>query len=655
MRGTGVRRCAANSTQMNPGGYSPIESYAAIGDCHGSALVGRDGNIEWCALKRFDAPPVFLSVLDAERGGHWSIRPAGEFQAERRYLPDTNILRTVFTTPEGEVALTDFMPVGRRLYASTHDYVSLNAPGWVIRRLTGLRGTVKLEFHYRPSVDYARTRAVLKLEEGAIRGEGVPALFGAAEFVVQGDSASANFSIAAGETRDFVMAANTEAERPPTARVDEFLAATQAFWSEWIGYCRYSGRYSEIVRRSALALKLMTFAPTGAIVAALTTSLPEGIGGERNWDYRFCWLRDSGFALYALSALGYAGEARRFHEFLIDCCRETLPNIHIMYGIRREVELVEETLGHLDGHAGSRPVRTGNGAYTQRQIDVYGEILDLALVYDELAGKLSEGYKRLLATFATFVARHWGEPDQGLWEMRGPPRHHVHGKLMSWVTLDRAARLLPESERWAAEADKVREAILAEGVDPQGRFLRQAFDGGVDAAVLLAPMLGFPLEDDILANTIRVVEERLARGEYLLRYDGQDGLEGDEGAFLACSFWLIDAKLALGQVAEARAQFEKLIARANDVGLFAEEIDPVSGAFLGNFPQAFTHLALIGTAVNLDLAERYGTRAARDSHAARARRAVGATFGWRGVLAATLHRGHLGRFRSSRASLLAWP
>ncbi|MCZ7565586.1 MAG: glycoside hydrolase family 15 protein [Burkholderiales bacterium] len=635
--------------------YAPIESYAAIGDCHGAALVGRDGSIDWCALRRFDAPPVFLRLLDVERGGCWAIGPQAEFRAARRYLDGTNVLRTVFTTGDGEAALTDLMPVGRRLDAGTHDYVSLVAPGWLIRRVTGLRGRVRFALRYRPSADYARARPALRLERGALRGHGVPALYGAPECTIEGDVAATAFEIAAGETRDFVLAANTEAEHPPAARVDEFVAATRAFWTEWIGYCRYRGPHAELVRRSALALKLMTYAPTGALVAALTTSLPEALGGGRNWDYRFCWLRDSGFALYALAALGYGGEARRFHEFLAEACRQTLPDIHIMYGIRHEVELAEQELAHLDGYASSRPVRIGNGAYTQHQIDVYGEILDLAHLYQSLGGELGEQYRRLLGTFAAFVARHWNEPDQGLWEMRGPPRHHVHGKLMSWAALDRAAELLPDAARWRAAADEVRRSLLAEAVDPEGGHLRQAYDGGVDAAVLLAPLLGFALDESALARTVAVVERELARGDYLLRYAGDDGLEGGEGAFLACSFWLVDAKLALGRLAEARALFERLAACANDVGLYAEEIEPASGAFLGNFPQAFTHLGLVGSAVNLELFERHGVAAMRCSHAVRVRRMIGATFGWRGVLAALRTSGRLGRIRSSRASMLAWP
>jgi GH15 family glucan-1,4-alpha-glucosidase len=635
--------------------YRPIRDYAAIGDCHGSALVSRDGSMDWCALRRFDADPVFCRILDAERGGFWSIRPQGEYRARRSYLPDTNILRTVFSTAEGEVALTDFMPVGRRLDAGPHDYVSLNAPHWLVRRIEGVRGAVELVVRYRPSRAFARHPTELALEEGAIHGEGAPSLFTDLEFTLEGDSASAEVTLHAGSYRDLVLAASTVPGHPPTERVSEFFRITRAFWEEWIAYCRYEGPYRDAVRRSALALKLMTYAPSGALVAALTTSLPEEVGGERNWDYRFCWLRDACFTLYALAVLGYGGEARRFHDYLAQAVRQTLPRIQIMYGIEREHELTERTLEHLDGYAGSRPVRIGNGAHAQHQIDVYGQTLDLALLYRTLGGRLDEQYRRLLATFAEFVAAHWEEPDQGLWEMRGPPRHHVHGKLMSWVAMDRARQLFDDGRSWAALAAEIRDEILGRAVDRERRHLAQAFDGGIDAAVLLAPMLGFPAERETLEATIDSVEHGLARGDFLRRYEGPDGLVGDEGAFLICSFWLVDAKLAVGRADEAKALLARLVRCANDVGLYPEEIEPQSGAFLGNFPQAFTHLALIGSAVNLQLYQRRGVRAVLGSYADRARRAVEATFGWRGLWAAFKQSRRVARLRSSPASKLAWP
>ncbi len=637
------------------GGYRPIRDYALIGDCGGCALVGSEGSVDWCALRRFDAAPVFCRMLDVERGGFWSIRPRGEFRAQRDYLEGTNILRTVFSSPQGRIALTDFMPVGRQFDAGTHDYTSLNTPGWLVRRVEGLEGRVDLEILYRPSRDFARTPARLRAEDGALRGEGVPPLYGEAGFSIDGDLARAALTLSAGERRDFVLAANTLDARSPLEQVPEFLAVSVAFWREWIAYSRYRGPYAKAVRRSALALKLMTYAPSGAIVAAPTTSLPEALGGERNWDYRYCWLRDSCFSLYALAALGYSGEAKRFHRYLVASIRQTLPNIQIMYGIEHEHELTERVLDHLEGYRGSAPVRTGNEAYRQRQIDVYGQTLDLALLYRTLGGRLDRQYLRLLTVIARFVAAHWEEPDQGLWEMRGAARHHVHGKLMSWVAMDRAAQLLEDSGKWRALAQRIREDIERRGIDPIDGHLRQAYDGGVDSAALLAPMLGFPMPPQLLERTIQAVESSLGRNGYLLRYSGEDGLSGSEGAFLVCNFWLVDAKIALGRVSEAQTLFERLLQCANDVGLYAEEIDPASGAFLGNFPQALTHLALVSTAVNLRLVERHGARAARGSYADRAARAVRTTFGWRAVWAAIRQSGRAGRIFPSRASRLLWP
>jgi GH15 family glucan-1,4-alpha-glucosidase len=327
-----------------------------------------------------------------------------------------------------------------------------------------------------------------------------------------------------------------------------------------------------------------------------------------------------------------------------------------MYGIERECDLSETVLDHLSGYEDSRPVRVGNGAFNQRQIDVYGQVLDLALLYERLGGKLSEQYRRLLRTLATFVVAHWREPDQGLWEMRGPPRHHVHGKLMSWVALDRARQLLDDDADWRGLAEQVLSEVEAKGVDLEGRHLTQVFGSAhTDAALLLAPMLGAPLEGVTIERTVAAVEQELRRGDFLLRYRSDDGLSGGEGEFLICSFWLVDAVLATGRADEARMLFDRLCAYANDVGLYAEEIDADSGAFLGNFPQAFTHLALIGSAVHLQLYERYGARGVAGSYADRAARSVGATFGWRGIWAALKQCRSVGRIRASKRSYLLWP
>ncbi|MEO9101162.1 MAG: glycoside hydrolase family 15 protein [Burkholderiaceae bacterium] len=633
----------------------PIEDHALIGDCHGAALVARDGTIDWATISRFDADPVFCRLLDHDRGGHWSIRPRGDFTCQRAYLPDTNMLRTVFETSRGSVALLDFMPVGRKLDADVHDYVRLNAPGWIVRRVECLRGVVEMELRYRPSKAFAREVVDLQVtHDGVSAGDALPRLYGAVAFRAAADVAEADFELVAGQQLDFVLADSVVEGQSPQSRVPEFLAATKAFWQEWIGYCRYRGPHEAVVRRSALALKLLTYAPTGAIVAAPTTSLPESIGGARNWDYRFCWVRDASFALYALSVLGYSGEARCFHQFLQRACVRSLPRVRPMYGIDAQLDLPESTVEGLSGWRNSAPVRVGNGAYQQNQIDVYGQMLDLAWMYQALGGRLDAQYRRLLDAVAAYVAAHWREPDQGIWEIRGPARHHVHGKLMCWVALERAGRLL--DPKWLVDAERVRADILAHVAESGNGWLRQAFDGGVDAAVLLAPMLGFALPDGVLTRTIDEVVAALGRGDvFLARYWGDDGLEGAEGEFLVCSCWLADAELANGRLEQARTRIDRLVGCANDVGLFAEEVDAKTGAFLGNFPQALTHLGLIGCIVNLQLADRAGAAALAGGYAERAARAVGATFGWRGVVAAIAQSRQVGRFRSSTKSCLAWP
>ena len=633
----------------------PIEHHALIGDCHGAALVTREGSIDWATLNRFDADPVFCRLLDRDRGGYWSIRPKGAFTSQRAYLPDTNLLQTVFETDQGRVALLDFMPVGRKLDAGVHDYVHLNAPGWIVRRIEGLRGTVELELHYRPSKAFTRQAVTLQIAPGCVSaGEEMPKLYGAVSFRAEADQAEAEFLVSVGQQLDFVLAASVVEGQSPLCRVAEFLAATQAFWHEWIGYCRYRGKHEDAVRRSALALKLLTYAPTGAIVAAPTTSLPESVGGARNWDYRYCWVRDASFALYALSVLGYSGEARCFHDFLQRASVRSLPLVRPMYGIDAQLELPESTVEGLSGWRSSAPVRVGNGAYLQNQIDVYGQMFDLAWMYHTLGGQLDEQYRRLLGAVASYVTAHWREPDQGIWEMRGPARHHVHGKLMCWVALERAGRLL--DPKWLLEAERVRADILAHATERGNGWLRQAFDGGTDAAVLLAPMLGFVLPERMLARTIDEVVAALGRDEnFLARYSGDDGLDGNEGEFLVCSCWLADAELADGRIEHARMLIDRLVGCANDVGLYAEEVDAESGAFLGNFPQALTHLGLIGSIVNVQLAEQGGAAALAGGYAERAARVVKATFGWRGVVAAMAQSHRVGRIRSSTESLLAWP
>ncbi len=630
--------------------YRPIEQYALVGDCHGSALVDRQGSIDWCCLERFDEDPVFCRLLDQKLGGFLSVTPDGESTSARAYVPSTNILRTELRTPSGRLEVIDFMPVGRAPGASVHDYVTLAAPGCLVRLIRCVEGRVSGEVRYKPSIDFARTPARLSTHAQGVLADAGPALTSDITFALERDEAVGRFELSAAQSRWLAVS------RKPVdpERLQGWLDVTTAFWREWSDYCRYDGPYRDQVMRSALALKALTYAPSGAIVAAPTTSLPEGLGGERNWDYRYCWLRDSAFTLHAFAALGYSGEAKRFAQFLERACMSTHPRVQIMYGINGEAQLDERRLDHLEGYEGSRPVRTGNGAHTQQQLDVYGEVLDWAVLHTALGGRFGRGSRRFLRGLADFIRDNWQNAGQGLWEMRGPPRHHVFGKLMSWVAIDRAITLFGEEPELVQLRQQLADAVLSRGIDPAGGYLLQAFDHpDVDAAQLRAWAVNFPLPPGVFEKTIEAIRQQLGQGDFLQRYRSEDGLSGGEGAFVICSFWLVDALLACDKVSEARALFDRLLHRANDVGLYSEEIEPATGRFLGNFPQAFSHLAMIEAAVNLHLAERHGTAALRGTHADRARRGVSAIAGPRALWAAFRRTRRVGRWRSSRHSTMS--
>jgi GH15 family glucan-1,4-alpha-glucosidase len=638
---------------MAMNGARPIRDYALVGDCHGAALISSEGSVDWCALLRFDGDPVFFRLLDAARGGSWTVAPEGVVRTSRAYRPRTNILVTRFETRSGVLEVADFMPVGRKRTAGVHDYVTLNAPGWLVRRFSCVAGWVRLVTRFCPREEGFRLEPpAITLCEGRVACEGGLSLWHGGEAAREEDGVTIRLDLREGETESCVMT-RIPPLVDPRAHCDDLLATTEAFWREWTEYSRYRGPYAEAVERSALALKLLTYAPTGAIVAAATTSLPEEIGGGRNWDYRFSWIRDATFALFSLSVLGYSGEGRRFSEFLTRRCLREGAQLRIMYSIEGEPFLPEQVLDHLEGYRGSRPVRTGNGAAEQRQLDVFGEILDWAELRANLGARLTADEKGLLKGIADHVCATWRVPDQGLWEARSEPREYVQGKAMAWVTLDRAARLLGDRDLWRKTREAIVAAILREGTAGDPPFLAQAF--GVhhpDAALLQIPLLGLPLDGDLLDRTVRRVEEELRSGDFVYRYRGADGVEGEEGAFFITSFWLVEALLVTGRAEEAQRLFERLLEETNDVGLYAEEIDPASREFLGNFPQAFTHLALISSAALLHLHEIGGRRAIEGTNTDRARRLVGATEGTRALLYALIRNRGV-RLLSSKKSVLA--
>ncbi|MEM7710037.1 MAG: glycoside hydrolase family 15 protein [Pseudomonadota bacterium] len=652
--------------------YKPIADYALVGDCHGCALVAANGDIDWLTLGRFDAAPMLFPLLDADKGGGWSIRVTGA-TVTRSYEPSSNVLRTLHDGPDGTLEVLDFMPLGRRADAGPYDYTNLAAPGWAVRRMRVLSGSVAVEMRFAAGgPDWARA-------EGGMRTDMTDDARSAhlrradsdrpsATFYADFDLSAADPGIAAtiamaeGDVRHAVLTAAphhgfesgfgaAEAEL-----IEGYLETTRAFWTEWTAFCRYDGAYCDQVTRSALVLKLLTYAPTGAMVAAATTSLPEEIGGVRNWDYRYCWVRDASLSLYALSAIGYSGEGDAFSRFLMQQPLPRFQPLKIMYGIQGERELTETDLDHLEGYRGSKPVRIGNDAHDQIQLDVYGEMLDLAHVRVRLGNTLNAREHTLLCDVADEVASVWQQPDASLWEARSRPRHYAHSKMMAWVALDRAVDLLGPRDHWVAARDAAK-AAMVDGVR-DGYIPRVLpFDGdpggeGMDAALLLAPLHGLDLSVDVMDATVRAVEDELRGGDFVHRYRGGDGLPGEEGAFLICSFWLVDALLATDRAEEARALFERLLKLGNELDLFAEEADPETGAHLGNFPQAFTHLALIGSAVNLMLYDEGGADAIRGSYADRAERAAGATSGLAGVVASLAHGGKPVRLRSSKASVL---
>jgi GH15 family glucan-1,4-alpha-glucosidase len=572
-------------------GYLPLRDYAAIGDGRACALVGRDGSIDWLCLPDLDSPPVFDRILDAS-GGRFELHPDGSFEVDRRYRDGTNVLETTFRTATGAVRLTDAMTL--------HDRTTLAPLRELVRVVDGLEGQVELRWRFEPRLDFGRRRLRIRRQNGAtvaVNGKDALALSswdaGDGAFALDAGG-KATFALSHAHMEPVVLPSREDAER----RVE----AAAGFWSGWSSRLRYEGPWRDAVVRSALALKLLTFSPSGCIVAAPTTSLPEQLGGDRNWDYRFGWLRDGVFTLRALLELGCVDEARAFFWWQMHATRMSEPELRPLYALDGSLR-TDESEAPAPGYRRSAPVRVGNAASVQLQLDTYGPLLEGAWRFWSKTGSLGAARPRELAALADFVAREWRRPDSGIWESRDEPEHYVQSKAMCWTALDRAVRLadegvLPERPAWRAAADQVRDWVETEGWDDD-RHTYRCVPGAdrSDASLLSIALCAYAdAADEHFLSTVASIRNDLARGPFLYRFSDAEKLEG---AFLTCSFWLVDALARAGRRDEATELMDELLGAANDVGLYAEEIDPETGEFLGNLPQGLVHLALVNAAVSI--------------------------------------------------------
>jgi GH15 family glucan-1,4-alpha-glucosidase len=607
--------------------FPPIEEYAFLSDCETTALVAPSGNVEWLCLPRIDSPSVFAAILDRDAGG-FRLGPAEVMvPAARRYLPGTMVLETSWSTSTGWIIVRDVLLIGpwhhEDEWSKTHrrpptDY---DADHVLLRTVRCVTGEVQVTMDCEPVFDYGRQAGRWNYtdrgyHQGVARAEGVePALTLTTDMRIgfEAARATARTLLKEGETR---FCALTWTEHPPPHTYDEArrrLTWTAHHWQHWLARGNFPDhRFRDYLERSALALKGLTFAPTGALAAAATTSLPETPGGERNWDYRYSWIRDSTFALWGLYTLGFDWEANDFFSFITDVA-ERDGDLQILYGVGGERELPETILDHLHGYEGARPVRVGNDAYRHRQNDVWGAVLDAVYLHTRSRDRLDERIWRILRRQVENAIAHWREPDRGIWEVRGEPKHFTSSKVMCWVAVDRGARLAriredyALAERWQRIADEIRADVLAHAVDSRGVFTQHYDTDALDASVLLIPLMGFlPTDDPRVRATVLAIAEELTVDDMVLRYRPEktdDGLDGEEGTFTICSFWLVSALTGIGEHARARRLCQKLLSFAGPLGLYAEEIDPRSGRHLGNFPQAFTHLALINAVFHVIDAE----------------------------------------------------
>lgn len=588
--------------------YKRINDYGIIGNTHSAALVAADGSIDWACFPRFDSASVFAAILDDQIGGRFRLAPTAHYQSDQRYLSDTNILVTRFVTDSGVCELTDFMPCYERAKGHIAAFHEIH------RVARCLEGRVDIEAVFQPRFDYARVTPEMRLHPTGISATGngeYLSLASPCSLLIDGDTAHSRLSLEAGREAWFVLRYGQKAPLPVHLYEGKNkLARTASYWQTQAQRCVYQGPWREMVVRSYLALCLLVYSPTGAIVAAPTTSLPEEIGGTRNWDYRYAWLRDASFTLDALLGLGHTDEAARFLRWLTRVCVPCGIDSRIMFGIDVGADLREVEMAHLEGYKGSRPVRIGNAAQHQLQLDVFGEVLNTAYIWAREGGTISPHVWLLLEQFAEATCQSWRLPDQGIWEMRAGPYHFVYSKFMCWVALNRAtklARLLGRhpQPRWQQCAKEIREEVLSRGWSPRKRSFVQHYDTeALDASSLLMPIFGFlPANDHRMMATIERTVEELESGGFLRRYntdETNDGVTGSEGAFNLCAFWLIRCLAKLGRLEEARERFQRILGYANHLGLFSEMTDPTTGDMLGNFPQAFTHRAVILTALELE-------------------------------------------------------
>jgi GH15 family glucan-1,4-alpha-glucosidase len=580
-----------------------IEDYGMIGDLHTAALVGNDGSIDWLCLPRFDSAACFASLLGTEENGSWRVAPKGDpTSTVRRYKPGTLVLETEFTTADGRVRLTDCMPV-RDIHPR------------IVRLVEGLEGTVEMESRFVPRFDYGKTKPWMQMADGAVLcGAGPDALELRADVPLRARDfhETTGFSVQAGDRVGFVLTSHVSWEPPPEP-IDPRLAVaeTDAWWRVWSERSTYAGGWPDEVQRSLITLKALTYAPTGGIVAAATTSLPEFLGGVRNWDYRYCWLRDAALSLDALMAAGYVEEATSWRDWVLRAVAGDPDDIQIMYGIGGERRLDEYELPHLAGYEGSSPVRVGNAASGQLQLDVYGELVDAIYRARELGMAPLAQAQGVAVEVMSWLEAHWRDPDDGVWEVRGGRKQFVHSKVMAWVAVDRVVKLAEEAGQAQATSsmaelrDTMHEEICREGYDAERNTFTQYYGSTqLDASLLLIPQVGFlPPDDPRVIGTVEAIQRELVKDGFVMRYipdeSAADGLPPGEGAFLACSFWLVIDLALIGRRKEAEELFERLLALRNDLGLFSEEYDQANQRLIGNVPQAFTHLTLIASAVAL--------------------------------------------------------